>query len=56
MKSNAVAKRILGMTHWRSNTQLMQFIPSVHHAKNTGKLVSAWVAIRTRSDSYFYFN
>ncbi|MDF3827506.1 MULTISPECIES: stationary-phase-induced ribosome-associated protein [unclassified Pseudocitrobacter] len=55
MKSNAAARRQLGMNHWRSNTQKMQFIANVHHAAKTGKMVSAWVAIRTKSDSFFYF-
>ncbi|MGX8894043.1 stationary-phase-induced ribosome-associated protein [Enterobacter cloacae] len=55
MKSNAAARRLFGMPHWRSNTQQMHFVANVHHATKTGKMVSAWVAMRTKSDSFFYF-
>ncbi|WP_181821195.1 stationary-phase-induced ribosome-associated protein [Citrobacter koseri] len=54
MKSNAAARRMLGMTHWRSNTQQMELIEG-HPSARTGKHVTAWVALRTRSGSFFYF-
>lgn len=55
MKSNAVARRILGMNHWRSNTQRMSLIDG-HTATKTGKVVTAWIALRTRSGDFFYLH
>ncbi len=53
MKSNAAARRLLGMNHWRSNTQKMSLIDG-HTSPKTGKCVTAWIALRTRSGDYFY--
>lgn len=55
MKSNAAARRLLGMSHWRSNTQQMELIKG-HFATKTGVHVTAWIALRTRSGSFFYFH
>lgn len=54
MKSNSAARRLLGMKHWRSNTQLMQYV-SWHVAAKTGKPAPGWIAVRTRSSDFCYF-
>ncbi|SAC07423.1 Uncharacterised protein [Enterobacter hormaechei] len=54
MKKNSAARRLLGMNHWRSNTQLMQFV-SWHVAAKTGKPAPEWIAVRTRSSDFCYF-
>ncbi|EOD9037518.1 stationary-phase-induced ribosome-associated protein [Enterobacter soli] len=54
MKSNAAARRLLGMNHWRSNTQQMQYV-SWHVAARTGKPAPGWIAVRTRSSDFCYF-
>lgn len=54
MKNNSAARRLLGMNHWRSNTQLMQYV-SRHVATKTGKASPSWIAVRTRSSDFCYF-
>lgn len=54
MKSNSAARRLFGMTHWRSNTQLMQYVPW-HVTAKTGKTAPGWIAVRTRSSDFCYF-
>ncbi|HEM7954824.1 TPA: hypothetical protein U2L64_004132 [Citrobacter koseri] len=43
MKNNSAARRLLGMNHWRSNTQFMQYV-SWHVAAKTGKPAPGWIA------------
>ncbi|MEP8940505.1 hypothetical protein ABKU80_19905 [Enterobacter mori] len=54
MKSNAAARRLLGMNHWRRNTQHMQYV-SWHVATRTEKPAPSWIAVRTRSSDFCYF-
>lgn len=51
MKSNAVARRILRMNHWESNTIQVTRLNEFYSTKR-GELVSGWVAVRTKNHDY----
>lgn len=55
MKRNSAARRLLGMDHWRSNTQLMAY-SHWHVAVKTGRSIPNWVAVRTRSYDFSNFD
>lgn len=51
MKSNSVARRLMGMNHWASRSIQVTHLKDFYSTKR-GVLVSGWVAVRTRSNDF----
>lgn len=46
---NRDARRLLGMTHWRSNTQQVVLAPKYWALKTRNEIANVWHPIRTNS-------
>ncbi len=57
MTNNAKARMILGMDHWRSNTQKVALLSPTYRRldrNNPMRHLAVWQVLRTKSSNYTY--